>query len=287
MPHFTTAEVAACEPLVKLALAEDLGPDGDLTSRATIPAELQGRAALVARSSGTLAGQDAVLMVCHGVDPRLTYTSLLPDGTALQRGDHIGTLAGPMRSILAAERTALNFLQRLSGVATQTQRYVAAVAGLRARIFDTRKTTPGWRLLEKYAVRCGGGCNHRTGLYDGILIKDNHLAALGGRIPEAIRAALARPGTACEVEVDSLAQLDVALTCGPHIILLDNMGPEELREAVRRRDAVAPRVQLEASGGVNLQTVRALAETGVDRISVGALTHSAPALDIGLDYETP
>ncbi len=194
-----------------------------------------------------------------------------------------------MRKILAFERTALNFLQHLSGVATLTARFVDAVAGTKATILDTRKTLPGWRLLEKYAVRCGGGRNHRIGLYDAILIKDNHLAHFvhrGDPIAAAVSAARsqASPGTTVEVEVDSLDQLDKALRCRPDIILVDNFDLDRLREAVRRRDAVPPRIPLEASGGINLETVRAIAETGVDRISVGALTHSAPALDIGLDF---
>jgi nicotinate-nucleotide pyrophosphorylase (carboxylating) len=194
-----------------------------------------------------------------------------------------------MRSVLSGERTALNFLQHLSGIATQTHRYVDAVAGLKCQVLDTRKTLPGWRLLEKYAVRCGGGHNHRVGLFDGVLIKDNHLRALGlgkKEIRTAVEAArrLHGPAVPVEIEVDNLAELDEALRCGPDIVLLDNMPPEPMREAVRRRDAVAPRVRLEASGGVTLATVRAIAETGVDRVSVGALTHSAPALDIALDY---
>ena len=206
-----------------------------------------------------------------------------------------GDLAGPMRSLLAMERTALNFLQRLSGIASLTARYVAAVHGTRAAIFDTRKTTPGWRFLEKYAVRCGGGCNHRFGLYDAVLIKDNHLAwikeAAGASGPDPFATAIASarratpPGTTIEIEVDSLEQFDRALECSPDIILVDNLGPEQVAEAVRRRNAAAPRIQLEASGGVNLLSVRALAETGVDRISIGALTHSAPALDLALDYD--
>jgi nicotinate-nucleotide pyrophosphorylase (carboxylating) len=197
-----------------------------------------------------------------------------------------------MRSILTGERTALNFLQRLSGVATMTRRFVKAVAGLPCQILDTRKTTPGWRRLEKYAVRCGGGCNHRFGLFDGIMVKDNHLAALA-QVPDPIDYAVrmarkANVGGATvevEVEVESLQQLDQALAARPDVILLDNIELPALREAVRRRNAVAPEIRLEASGGVNLTTIRAIAETGVDRISVGALTHSAPALDIALDYQ--
>ena len=216
----------------------------------------------------------------------------LIDGERLDRGSVIAEIAGPVRSILALERTALNFLQRLSGIATLTARFVAAVEGTRAVILDTRKTTPGWRVLEKYAVRCGGGHNHRMGLHDAVLIKDNHLAYLQSQSgPDAIAAAVAAarahaPRSAfIEVEVDSLEQLDRALRCDPDIILVENLAPEALAEAVRRRDAVAPRIELEASGGVSLATVLDLARTGVDRISVGALTHSAPALDIALDLE--
>jgi nicotinate-nucleotide pyrophosphorylase (carboxylating) len=206
------------------------------------------------------------------------------------RDRKLAVIAGPLRSLLAAERTALNFLQRLSGVASLTRRYVEAVAGLPVLVLDTRKTTPGWRLLEKYAVRAGGGTNHRLGLFDGVLIKDNHLAGLGDpatAIRRAVESARGFPGNvrlAIEVEVDTLDQLDQALAASPDIILLDNMPNEWLREAVARRDRLAPGVKLEASGGVNLGTVRGIAETGVDRISVGALTHSAAALDIGLDY---
>jgi nicotinate-nucleotide pyrophosphorylase (carboxylating) len=207
----------------------------------------------------------------------------------------VGQLAGPLRSLLAIERTALNFLQHLSGIATLTATYVSAVQGTRAAIYDTRKTTPGWRFLEKYAVRCGGGINHRFGLYDAVLIKDNHLAwikdaaGLQARDPFATAIASARksarPGTTIEIEVDSLGQLELALAAEPDIVLLDNFTPEHVAQAVRLRDTTAPQIKLEASGGVNLASVRALAETGVDRISVGALTHSAPALDLALDYE--
>ena len=199
----------------------------------------------------------------------------------------IATVSGSLRSILAAERTALNFLQRLSGIASLTRKFVEAAAGYRAKILDTRKTTPGWRLLEKYAVRMGGGINHRMGLFDAILIKDNHLAGLKGDLRKAVEMARSYPGNAglpVEVEVDSLGQLNDALAVRAEIVLLDNMNLDELRSAVVQRDAVAPGVLLEASGGVNLFTVRDIASTGVDRISVGALTHSAPALDIALDY---
>ncbi len=281
----TPAEIGCLNVLIDLALAEDLGEDGDVTSRATIPEDMLGKAAFVARSPGVLAGIEAARGVCQRVDPKLVFVPSFSDGDPLMKGDSIATIEGSMRSILAAERTALNFLQRLSGVATLTQRFVDAVTGLTAQILDTRKTTPGWRMLEKYAVRIGGGLNHRVGLFDMVLIKDNHLAAMGGDIAGAIRHARERfPKLPLEVEVESLEQLELALAAKPDIVLLDNMSVETMREAVARRNASASGIQLEASGGVNLQTVRAIAETGVDRISVGALTHSAKALDIALDY---
>jgi nicotinate-nucleotide pyrophosphorylase (carboxylating) len=228
-------------------------------------------------------------MVCAAVDPALAFAPNVEDGARLDRGTALATVAGPLRSILAAERTALNFLQRLSGVASLTRKYADAVAGTRAAVLDTRKTTPGWRLLEKYAVRTGGGTNHRVGLYDGVLIKDNHLAGLGGDVRRAVGLARAAPGNAglaVEVEVDTLELLEHALAARADIVLLDNMTPEQMRTAVARRDAVSPGTKLEASGGINLSTIAAVAATGVDRISVGALTHSAPALDIALDYQS-
>lgn len=290
--NFNAAETAACRHLIELALAEDLATLGDLTSQAVLPAELHGQAVFVARVAGVIAGLKAVELVLQAVDARLQWQGLVEDGSTVPAGQRLAVVSGPLRGLLTAERTALNFVQRLSGIATLTRRYVDAVAGLPCRILDTRKTTPGWRLLEKYAVRCGGGHNHRFGLYDGILIKDNHLAPFGSgpsaivQAVQAARAALAARSLLCplEIEVDHLEQLDAALGCGPDIVLLDNMTPEQLRAAVRRRNERAPRVQLEASGGVTLATVRAIAETGVERISVGALTHSAAALDIGLDY---
>jgi nicotinate-nucleotide pyrophosphorylase (carboxylating) len=287
----TSAEREALRRLATAALEEDLDGAGDLTSQAVIPPELAGRAVLLARKAGVLGGLSAAEVTFALVDPALSFQALREDGDRVQPGDRLAAVAGRMRSILSGERTALNFVQRLSGVASQTRRYVDAVAGLPCRILDTRKTTPGWRLLEKYAVRCGGGHNHRVGLYDGVLIKDNHLAALAGHpdpITEAVRLARHQHGTSVplEIEVDTLAQLDVALKAAPDIVLLDNMAPDELREAVRRRNAVAPGVLLEASGGVTLETLRDIAAAGVDRISVGALTHSAPALDIALDYLT-
>ncbi|HZY84965.1 MAG TPA: carboxylating nicotinate-nucleotide diphosphorylase [Gemmataceae bacterium] len=288
--NFSAAEEAAFDRLARWALEEDLGAAGDLTSQAVIPPDLDGKAVLVARAPGVLAGLPAAMGVFALVDPGLTFAPHKQDGSAVRPNDRLLTVAGRMRSILAGERAALNFLQRLSGVATLTKRYVEAVAGLPCQVLDTRKTTPGWRLLEKYAVRCGGGTNHRMGLSDGVLIKDNHLAALGtgpGVVGEAVRLARARYGTRVplEIEVDDLAQLDGALTAGPDIVLLDNMTPDQLREAVRRRNSAGPNTLLEASGGVTLATIRATAESGVDRVSVGALTHSATALDIALDYQ--
>ena len=278
--------------LIDLALAEDMLPQcDDLTSRLTIPEHAEGAARFVARSTGVIAGLDLLLMLDRLYTNSITMPPGRQDGDRLEPGSEIARVGGSMRKILAMERTALNFVQRLSGVATMTARFVAEVAGTKAVILDTRKTTPGWRALEKFAVRCGGGTNHRMGLGDAVLIKDNHLAWLastGDPIGTAVR--LAREGAPdgtkfIEVEVDTLEQFDRALEVGPDIILIDNLGPEKLDEAVRRRDERAPGILLEASGGVTLATVRALAETGVDRISVGALTHSAPALDIGLDFD--
>jgi nicotinate-nucleotide pyrophosphorylase (carboxylating) len=285
---FSPEETAACRRLVELALLEDVGT-GDLTSVAVIPEALEGRGTFIARAPGVVAGLPAASLVFAALDPHVQMVALLHDGTPVESGSRLAAIAGPMRAILAGERTALNFLQHLSGIATQTRHYVDAIGGLSCQVLDTRKTLPGWRLLEKYAVRCGGGYNHRIGLFDGVLIKDNHLAALGlGRkdIRTAVAAARLVQGRAVsvEIEVDNLTELDEALSCRPDIVLLDNMPPDMMREAVRRRDSVAPAVLLEASGGVTLATVRAVAETGVDRVSVGALTHSAPALDIALDY---
>jgi nicotinate-nucleotide pyrophosphorylase (carboxylating) len=285
--NFTAAESSACRSLIGLALAEDLGDAGDRTSTSLIPANQPGSARFVARTSGVIAGLPAAGMVCSAVDPTLTFTPAIQDGSAVERGTVVAAVSGRLRSILAAERTALNFLQRLSGVASLTRKYVELAAGYPAKILDTRKTTPGWRLLEKYAVRMGGGTNHRIGLYDGVLIKDNHLAGLNGDVSGAVDfARAANPDLPIEVEVDTLAQLDAALACRADIVLLDNMTPDEMREAVARRDAGGTATLLEASGGVNLTTVRAIAATRVDRISIGALTHSAPALDIALDYGT-
>lgn len=286
--EFGTAERTNAETLIDLALAEDLGAAGDLTSLATIPADAVAAASIVARREGVLAGLPIGEMLAARF--AVAFDARVHDGVRLAPGMEVATLRGPTRAILAMERTSLNFIQRLSGVATLTDRFVTAVAGTKAQILDTRKTTPGWRALEKYAVRCGGGRNYRIGLYDAVLIKDNHLAGLGaktdpiGRAITAARAAVPK-GTIVEIEVDSLEQFDRALECAPDIILVDNLGESALEEAVRRRDAHGSRILLEASGGVNLETVAALARTGVDRISVGALTHSAPALDLALDFQ--
>jgi nicotinate-nucleotide pyrophosphorylase (carboxylating) len=297
-------------PLVIMALCEDTGVSGeptaterkpafdDLSSRATIPPDLIGAAVYRSRKPGVICGLTVAAAVAQAVSEglpqsvKLTFEPLIRDGDRVQIGDAIARISGGMRGILMAERTSLNFLQRLSGVATLTRQYVDRVVGTHAVILDTRKTTPGYRSLEKYAVACGGGTNHRLGLHDAILIKDNHLAALRSKTPggDEILAVveqsrLAYPRVRVEVEVDSLEQLDRALAARPDVILLDNMPPDMLVQAVRKRDHMGPGILLEASGGVNLNTVGAIASTGVDRISVGALTHSAPALDIGLDWD--
>ena len=288
---FSPAETASALALIRLALAEDLGEPasvrGDITSRFGIPENATGAADFVARSPGVVAGLPILALVAAELDAGLVVELFAADGDAVAPGSRVAGVAGPLRSLLAAERTMLNFAQRLSGVATLTRQFVGAAAGTGARILDTRKTTPGFRLLEKYAVRAGGGVNHRVGLYDAVLIKDNHLAGLGaGGVGASVAAARAAAPAGCvvQVEVDTLAQLEDALAARPDIVLLDNMSNDELRAAVARRGAVAPGVLLEASGGVNLRSVRGIAETGVDRVSVGAVTHSAPALDIGLDY---
>lgn len=267
--------------IVRAALAEDLGRTGDITSAACIPADRRARAQLVARRDGRLAGLEAAEAAFRLMDGGIRFTAHRQDGEALRAGDALATVEGPARTILAAERVALNFVGRLSGIATLTAAYVAEVAHTRARICDTRKTTPGLRALEKYAVACGGGLNHRFGLDDAILIKDNHIAVAGGVRP-ALRAAKAAAGhlVKIEIEVDTLEQLAEVIEEGADVVMLDNVPPAMLAEAVAM---VGGRMRTEASGGVDLSTVRAIAETGVDAISVGALTHSAPVLDIGLD----
>lgn len=301
---------AEAEQLVRIALQEDLGEAGDCTTMALIGPSHCGVARVVARRAGIVAGLPIAQIVLRQVDPDVCWRPQASDGQQVSAGQVLAEIAGPTRGILSAERVMLNFLGRLSGIATLTGRYVEAVAGTGSRVFDTRKTTPGWRRLEKYAVRCGGGWNHRTGLFDAVLIKDNHLAAFygpeqspTGSLPpgtadaaaEAVRQARrfvqrlahesGRPEMIVEVEVDRLDQLAQVLTASPDIVLLDNMTPDQLRQAVALRSRVNPLVQLEASGNMTLETIREAALSGVERISVGALTHSAPWLDIGLDWQ--
>ncbi|MFZ5834131.1 MAG: carboxylating nicotinate-nucleotide diphosphorylase [Pseudomonadota bacterium] len=270
-------------PLVHSALAEDLGRAGDITTGSIIPEAAMTRVTLRSRQEGRLAGMDIAEAVFHTLDARLKVEKFRRDGQALAPGDVIAVIQGPARAVLTAERTALNFLGHLSGVATATARMVAAVQGHKARICCTRKTIPGMRALQKYAVRAGGGANHRFGLDDAVLIKDNHIGVAGGVRPAIARARQhAGHMVKIEVEVDTLAQLEEALLEKPDIIMLDNMSNDMLREAVR---ITAGRAILEASGNVNLDTVAAIAATGVDLISVGALTHSSACLDLGLDFD--
>lgn len=274
--------------LIELALAEDIG-DGDVTSRYFIPEDRRACAFVAVRNDGVVSGVGLAAKVFATVDPELDVEILIPDGSKVAGGALLIRVEGSARSILTAERTALNFLQRLSGVATLTSRHVEQVKGTNARILDTRKTTPGYRFLEKLAVVHGGGTNHRIGLYDRAMVKDNHLAAEGGE--EALQQAILtlkadKPDVEIEVEADSLDQVRTFLTLeGIDYILLDNMPPEQLAEAVTLRGDRG-RPQFEASGGITLKALKEIARTGVDFISVGALTHSAPSLDIGLDFET-
>ena len=267
--------------LLAAALAEDIG-SGDITSNATIPAELEAKFVMNAREALVTAGLEFLPKLFEMIDAKVRVTLAVFDGVAVEKGTALATLQGPARALLAGERVALNLVQQLSGVATLTRRYVDAVAGTKAQILDTRKTIPGLRALQKYAVKCGGGTNHRMGLYDAVLIKDNHIAAVGG-VTAAVSAAKAHApkGVTIEVECDTLAQLEEALAVGCDIVLLDNMSNNDLRAGVKH--AHAKGVKVEASGNVNLATVRSIAETGVDYISVGKLTHSAMAVDIGLD----
>ena len=290
-----------CRQIVRLAVREDLDRGQDWTTISLIPTGARGAAEVVLREGGVVAGLAAAEAVLAEMDTQIRWSPQVNDGSLVEAGQPVAHLAGSLRDMLTSERIMLNFLGRLSGIATRTQAFVHRVAGLKAEIYDTRKTTPGWRRLEKYAVRCGGGRNHRTGLFDAILIKDNHLAF------EAVQAeADAEPTvvTACqkarrfldnqpelesermivEIEVDDLKQFRDVLPEKPDIVLLDNMEISLLREAVLLRNELAPQIILEASGGVNLETVAAIAETGVDRISVGSLTHAATWLDLGLDW---
>eukprot|EP00873_Tetraselmis_striata_P022920 jgi/Tetstr1/443184/TSEL_031224.t1 len=271
------------EDAVRAALLEDWGRAGDITAQATLGPDTRARAVIAARQPGVLAGLDLAATAFRLADPSISVETLLEDGARLTPGDVAMRIIGPARGVLSAERVALNFLGHLSGVASATARFADLVAHTKARIVCTRKTTPGLRAFEKYAVRCGGGSNHRFGLDDAILIKDNHIAVAGG-VHAAIEAARAFAGhlVKIEVEVDTLAQLEEALAARPDVVMLDNMAPDTLRKAVAMADGA---VTLEASGGVNLDSVTAIAETGVDLISVGWITHSAPVLDLGLDIE--
>ena len=274
------------EEIIDRALAEDLGK-GDVTTEALILGDQQGTGFIVAKEEGILAGTEVANQVFHRVDPELKVEILLEDGAGVKPGSKVAKVSGSIAGILKAERVALNFLQRLSGIASETNRYVARVEGLPVRIMDTRKTTPGWRSLEKYAVRVGGGGNHRMNLSDGVLIKDNHLLALrsqGLNIKEIIAKARqnAPQRLPVEVEVRTVSEALEAVEAGADIVMLDNMNLEDMRKAVK---SINGRAVIEASGGITLDDVRAVAETGVDFISIGALTHSARALDISLELE--
>lgn len=272
------------EPLVRNALLEDLGLAGDITSAAVIPADHRSVVVMAAREPGVIAGLNAAELAFQLVDPTIVMRRQVQDGAAVAPGDIIATIEGPSRGLLTAERTALNFLGHLSGIASVTATIAAAISGTRASVACTRKTTPGLRALEKYAVRAGGGMNHRFALYDAVLIKDNHIAVAGG-VRDAIRSAKAGVGhlVKIEVEVDTLLQLREVMEEEVDAVLLDNMPPEQLREAVQ---IVAGRAITEASGRITPQTAAAIAATGIDLISVGWLTHSAPVLDIGLDFQS-
>ena len=285
-----------CRRIVRLAVREELDDRYDWTTVALAPAGRRAGVAVVARQAGTIAGVQAATVALEEMEADVRWVPAVEDGQPVEPGQCVARIEGSVRDLLTSERLVLNLIGRLSGIATLTRQYVEAVRGTRARIYDTRKTTPGWRRLEKYAVRCGGGCNHRTGLFDAVLIKDNHLALARCSAGEAVQRvheflhqmAPDMPQAQrmiVEVEVDRLDQLDDVLPHGPDIVLLDNMSLDDLREAVARRDAADPSVELEASGGVTLRTVRAIAETGVERISVGALTHSAVSLDVAMDWE--
>jgi len=291
-----------CRQVIRLAVREDLDRGLDWTTVAIVLHETPGKAEVVDRQAGVIAGLPAARTVLEEMAPSLAWQPQVEDGASITSGQTVAAIKGPARHILTCERIVLNFLSRLSGVATLTAKYVEAISGTKAKIYDTRKTTPGWRRLEKYAVRCGGGHNHRTGLFDAVLIKDNHialwefnesqpsLAAAIERVRDVLQKAEAdKPSTQLpqiiEFEVDSLAQLEAVLPAMPNIVLLDNMPPDVLRDAISLRDRLAPDVELEASGGVRLETIADIAATGVDRISAGALTHSAISLDFGLDWD--
>jgi len=289
--EFNSECEAAARTLTKMSLQEDLRDVGDLTSLSTIPTDLHATVNIVSRQSGVVCGLTILPIVFLELDASVVVKYHKQDGDAVARQTQIASISGPVRTLLTGERTVLNFMTLFSGIASRTAEFVTEVQHTKAVILDTRKTFPGYRLLQKYAVRCGGGTNHRMGLYDGILIKDNHIAARGDSTCAAAVADARRYAKAhhvnpkIEIEVDSLDQLRNALQESPEIVLLDNMSPETMRQAVAIRNAShSPSTLLEASGGVTLQTVRAIAESGVDRISIGSLTHSSPALDIGFDW---
>ncbi len=299
--HWDTQLEDDCRQLIRLAVREDLDRTYDWTTVALVPAESRGRATIVSRQSGTIAGLPVLSTLIGELDADLEWTALVKDGDRIQPGARLGVIEGSARDLFVAERLALNFLGHLSGIASLTTEYVELIRETRARVYDTRKTIPGYRRLEKYAVRCGGGMNHRAGLYEAVLIKDNHLAFGSHTAQEHFDPAGAVHSARqflrstvpaelfdemiIEIEVDTLEQLSEVLPAEPDIILLDNMSAEELAIAVQRRDELRPEVQLEASGTIRLSTIRQIAESGVDRISVGELTHSARSLDLGLDWD--
>jgi nicotinate-nucleotide pyrophosphorylase (carboxylating) len=300
--EWDAATIEDCRQLVRLAVREDLERQQDWTTLALVSADRVGAADIVARQPGFVAGMQAVAVTIDEMGGQLTFEPLAADGDRITAMTPLGRLRGKVRDLLTCERIILNVLGRMMGVATLASQYVERVAGTQAHVYDTRKTTPGWRRLEKFAVRCGGARNHRLGLYDAVLIKDNHLAQFakeGEPAGEAAARAVQQArkflqefsqvesqpsGGIVEVEVDSLEQLAAVLPESPEIVLLDNMSLDQLREGVAMRNAIAPQVELEASGGVNLETIRGIAETGVDRISVGGITHAAKSLDVGLDW---
>lgn len=290
----TAAERSDAQLLINQALTEDLGDCGDLTSLSMIADDASAEVNIVARQAGVVAGVAVAELVFEIFDNSVGVAVHIQDGGKLAVGDVVATVSGKTRSLLSGERTALNFLTHLSGIATLTSQFVEQAAGSTAKVLDTRKTLPAYRLLQKHAVRCGGGTNHRIGLFDGILIKDNHLAAWAessDNVADAVKAARSFAkdnghAVPIEIEVDTLEQFEDAIQGEPDIVLLDNMSLEQLRTAVSIRDKSAKGIQLEASGGVNLQTIKSISETGVDRISVGALTHSAIALDLAFDWKS-
>ncbi len=285
MTNLTPLPTLVLRPMVERALAEDFGNSGDITARLLVPESAAGSLVMRARETGVIAGMQAAQMTYDLVDPTVKFETLSPTGSSVEAGDIIARVSGPSRSLLSAERVALNFLGRMSGVATLTSKYVELISGTSARIAATRKTTPGLRALEKQAVLAGGGFTHRESLSAAIMIKDNHIALSGG-VDAALKTIKRNADhmTKVSVEVDTIEQLKKVLVWGPDVVLLDNMGPDKLEDAVKiAREFEGRTPTLEASGGVNLRTVKELAETGVDVISIGALTHSAPNFDIGMD----